>query len=114
MAEYERRGAALERRWVELVADDKGLRTVPAAELVISHARQGAKQLSAVLSRTADALERSAGLAEEHAQRRDRAGQSDDAAVERQAAEHAREGARRARSQAEEWLMLSESPKCQR
>ncbi|MGN6166600.1 MAG: hypothetical protein ACTHQQ_00315 [Solirubrobacteraceae bacterium] len=56
------------------------------------------KQLSAVLTRTAEALEKSAGLAEEHARRRARSGAASDAARERRAAERAHQAAERARS----------------
>ena len=60
MAEYERGGAALERRWAELVDSTTPNGTTCAAESVIAHARQGAKDLSAMLTRTATALERTA------------------------------------------------------
>ena len=72
MAAYERLGAELERRWAELIDTDAAHREVRAAELVIRHTRQGAKQASAILMQLAKTLETSAGLAEEHAQRRER------------------------------------------
>jgi hypothetical protein len=108
MAEYERHGADLERRWAELVEPSTVQNTVRAAAAVVRDTRQGAKQLSEILTRTANTLERSAELAEEHAKRRDHAGRGDDAEQERQAAERAREAAQRALSQADEWLTLIE------
>ena len=110
MAEYERGGAALERRWAELVDSTTPNGTTCAAESVIAHARQGAKDLSAMLTRTATALERTAQLADRHAEVREQAGDGDSAAEERQAAERARTAAERARAQAAEWLKASESP----
>jgi hypothetical protein len=111
MAEYERRGAALERRWAELAEGNAPPRgTVGTAELVWSRTRQSARQLSAVLDRTAAALQRTAELSAEHAQRREQQGRASDAAEEREAAERAREASQRARAQAEKWLKLSEAP----
>ena len=105
MAEYERHGAELERRWAELVGDPDVAHTeTDASELARRHTRQAAKRGSWILMQLANTLERSAGLAEKHAQRRDLAGGADDAAAERRAAKRAREAFQRARSQAEEWL----------
>ena len=111
MAEYERSGAALERRWAELVDSTSPNSTTRAAERVIAHARQGAKDLSAILARTATALERTAELADRHAEVREQAGDGDGAAEECQAAERARTAADRARAQAAEWLKVSASPR---
>lgn len=108
MADYERRGATLERRWADLVDPSKPASAARGADLVLEQARQGAKQLSTILARTADALERTAELAETHAQTSAQAG-GDNAAEEREAAARAREAAQRARSQAEEWLKASKS-----
>jgi hypothetical protein len=108
MAEYERRGAELEPRWAELVDPSPAQSMIRDAGVVLRQTRRDAKQLSAVLTRTANELERSAGLAEAHARRREQAGQSDDAIEERQAAKRAREAAQRALAQADEWLKASE------
>ena len=104
MAEYERQGAELERRWAELIDSDTGQPATRAAELVVRRTRQGAEQASGILKQLADALQRSADLAEESAKRLERAGRSADAGADRQAATRAREAAKRARSQAEAWL----------
>ena len=108
MAEHERGGAALERRWAELLDPSSVQSTRRASEFVVRHTRRGAKRLSAILIRTAEALEKTADLAEEHAQRRERTGRTADAAEERRAAERSREAAQRARSHAEEWLTVSD------
>jgi hypothetical protein len=108
LAEYERGGATLERRWADLVDADAAHGPARGAGIVLRHIRLGAKQLSANLARTAEALERSANLAEQHAQRREQSQQIDDAAQERKAAQRAREAAGHARAQAEEWLKISE------
>jgi hypothetical protein len=108
MAEYERRGASLERRWAELADGDTPRGTIGTAEQVLSRTRQSAKQLSAMLDRTAATLLRTAELSTEHALRREQQGQASGAVEERQAAERAREAARRARAHAEEWLKCSE------
>jgi hypothetical protein len=104
MAEFERHGAVLERRWAELAEWDGVDRSTAPGERVIDHTRRGAKPLSGVLTRMADALDRTASLADEHAIRREKAGRSDDAAAEREAAKRARTAAQRARSQAAQWL----------
>lgn len=109
MAEYERGGAELERRWAELVEHDPARGTTSAprdAERVTRRTRLSADRLSGVLTHIADALERTACLADEHAERCERAKKSRAAADEREAARRAREAAQRARSQAEEWLKL--------
>jgi hypothetical protein len=107
MAEYERQGAVLERRWADLMDPEGRGGTTRAAELLMSETRRRAKQLWMALSRTAEALDASAALAEEHGERRREGGHEEDAAAERSAAERAREAASRARSQAEEWLRIS-------
>ena len=76
-------------------------------ELLQTSVRRHAEQLSAVLMRTALALEWSAELAEDHARREERYGHVDAAAYERRAASRARQAAERARSRAEEWLARS-------
>lgn len=103
MAEYERRGATLERRWAELVEWEVVYGQTRAAERVTSHTRRGARQLTTLLTRMADALDKSARLADEHATKRERAGRSDDAELERQAAQRARDSAEQARSHAAQW-----------
>jgi hypothetical protein len=67
MAEYERRGALLERRWAELTDADAAEIATDAGDLVMAHTRHRAEQLASVLLRTANALERAAELADEHA-----------------------------------------------
>ena len=111
MAEYERHGARLERRWGDLVERNGADRAVHEARDTIALIHEGAQRLSSRLSETATALEMSAVLAGEHAQRREEAGRSDDAAEERHAADRARAAARRARSQAEEWRKVIEHRK---
>lgn len=104
MAEFERRGASLERRWAELADWDGVPRPRPVGGgRARDQTERGAKQLSEVLTRMADAPERAARLAEQHAARCDQAGRGDDAASEREAAERARKAARRARAQAKQW-----------
>ena len=111
MAEYERHGAELERRWAELIGDPDVAHTeTGASELAMRHTRQAAKHGSWILMQLANTLERSAALAEKHAQRREQAGRADDAAAERRAAKRAHEAAQRARSQAEEWLEMIKNP----
>ena len=111
MAQHERHGAELERRWVELTDPAAVHGEIRTAELVRRHTRQGAKQASGILTQLADTLERSAGLADEHAQRWEQTGRTADAADERQAAKRAREAAQRARWQAEEWRRIGENRK---
>lgn len=111
MADHERQGAVLERRWADLTdpdAPESGRRT---GVLVMGRARQGARKIAGVLNRTADALEKSAELAELHAERGEQAGRHNDAAHEHQVAERTRQAAQRARSQAREWRKVSENPK---
>jgi hypothetical protein len=108
MAEYERQGAVLERRWADLMDADGGGGTTRVAELLVGETRRRARQLWLALTRTAEALDASAALADEHGQRRGEDGHETDAAAERSAAERAREAAGRARSQAEEWLRISQ------
>jgi hypothetical protein len=72
----------------------------------VSQMRTTARDLAAVLGRTAEALEQSAILAEQHAQRREQAGRPEAAAEERRAAERAHEAAARARARVEEWRKL--------
>jgi hypothetical protein len=106
MAEYERRGAELERRWAHLIDPDTGHSEIRTADLIMRHTRQGAKTASSILTQLADTLESSADLAEEHGKTREQAGRTDDAAKEHEAARHARDTAQRARSQAERWFRL--------
>ena len=107
MANYERHGAELERRWADLIDPDPARRETRAAELALRHTRQGAKHASTILTRLANTLDRSAHIAEAHAARREQAGHGDDAAEERHSARRARTAARRARSQAQQWLKVS-------
>jgi hypothetical protein len=109
MAEYERLGAQLERRWGELVAPGAVRGVSHAAERTLAETREGARRLSVTLSATAEALEKSAVLAEAHALRGEQDGRPGDAAEERNAAQRARDAGHRARSQAEEWLRLIEN-----
>jgi hypothetical protein len=109
MAEYERLGASLESRWAELLQPNHVPAPIRAAESHMRHAHQGARQLSAVLLRTAEALDRSAELAEKHAVRREEQGRTDDVDEERRVAARTRQAAQRARTQAEEWLKTSKT-----
>ncbi len=111
MARYERLGAVLETRWAELRHPERRQPGSYALEEVSTHTRQGAKQLSIVLIRTARALERSAELADEHAERREREGARSEVDEERRVAARTRDAAERARTQAEEWRKISESPR---
>jgi hypothetical protein len=108
LAEYERGGATLERRWAALVEHEQIDTPSQASERLLREIRQGARQLAANLIRTADALEKSAQLAEQHAGRREQAQGTDMGADERRAAELSHDAAQRARSQAEEWLNVTE------
>lgn len=108
LAEHERAGAKLERRWGALVDGEEPDTPGHAAGRLLGEMRQGARQLATNLSRTAEALERSAQLAEQHAERREETHGPGQGAEERRAAEVTYEAAERARSQAAEWLSLME------
>jgi hypothetical protein len=110
IAELERHGAALERRWAKIVDSDGSVATRQTSELMLGRTREAARALSKKLLLAADVLETSAELAEEHAKRRESSGQKDGAAEERHTAERTREAARRARSEAEKWLKASQGP----
>lgn len=76
------------------------------AAAIASQARvdavERAGKLSAILKRTASALERSAAIAEEHAERHRRYGDDEGATKEHAAAARASDAAKRARAQADE------------
>lgn len=100
----------MERRWADLADANSRQPEARAGNVLVTRAQQGARELSQIMSRTADALEKSAHLADQHAQRREQAEQGDDAAEERRVADQTREAARQARSNAEQWLKISEKP----
>lgn len=104
LAEYERRGAGLERALSQLTDPGPADHVMSDAEQAMSRVRRNAEHLSSLLNRTADALETTAALADAHALRREQAGLTDAAGEERRVADRARESAQRARSQAEVWL----------
>jgi hypothetical protein len=72
LAEYERHGAQLERRWAELIDPKPADRAARNAERARSLTRTNAEHVSSALNRTADALENAAAIAEEHARTRER------------------------------------------
>ena len=69
---------------------------------VRADAVERAAKLSAILKRTASALERSAAIAEEHAERHRRYGDDEGATKEHAAAARASDAAKRARARAAE------------
>jgi hypothetical protein len=104
MAEYERQGAVLERRWADLVEHDLSRSASQAAEAIRGLTRQRVEQVCQVLTRLAATLEKSAELADQHAQRCVADGLSP--AEEQDAATRARASAQRARDQAAEWVKV--------
>jgi hypothetical protein len=109
MAEYERRGAELERRWGALTEPNTAHSGLRAAELARKRTRESAGQASRLLTLLAKSLERSARLAEELT-RIEQTGSGEGAAPDGEVANRAREEAQRVRRQAEAWLKASENP----
>jgi hypothetical protein len=110
IADFERHGAALERRSARIVDPEGPLAARRTSQIMLGRTRASARALSEKLAMAADVLETSADLAEEHANRRQAKGKTEGAAEERRTAERTREAARRARSEAEKWLKVSQSP----
>jgi hypothetical protein len=108
IADFERHGAALERRWARIVDPTGSPTTRRTSELIVGRTREGARALSERLSLAAEALEISADLAEVLAKRRQASGEEVSAEQERLSADNTREAARRARSEAEKWLKASQ------
>jgi hypothetical protein len=105
MADYERQGAVLERRWGKLV--EPAPPSASAAESIRRQVRENAQSLADCLSRTATLLEESATLAEEQSVRTNIPAER--AAKEARVAQSARQAAERARDQAGEWSRLLDS-----